>query len=165
MASGPSPPTTTPETGNCAVRALKSKTFSGKPLPFQALARRALRRDGLRPPPFGGVRRIRGDFLTLKTAKMFRTKQTDADRREKARLRSERWRRAHGILEWTDGPPIFPWGCRERRGVPGQPSSERMTPATRTGVAVRSRKTPAYKPSSLCEPSRTSSRLSASGLR
>jgi hypothetical protein len=30
---------------------------------------------------------------------MFRTKQkmTDAERREKARLRSERWRRAHGI--------------------------------------------------------------------
>jgi len=28
---------------------------------------------------------------------MFRTKQTDAQRREKARLRSERWRRAHGI--------------------------------------------------------------------
>jgi hypothetical protein len=28
---------------------------------------------------------------------MFRTKQTDSERREKARLRSERWRRAHGI--------------------------------------------------------------------
>jgi hypothetical protein len=28
---------------------------------------------------------------------MFRTKQTDAERREKNRLRSERWRRAHGI--------------------------------------------------------------------
>jgi hypothetical protein len=43
-------------------------------------------------PHLGGVTRIRGDFLTLKTAKM-----TDAERREKKRLRSERWRRAHGI--------------------------------------------------------------------
>jgi hypothetical protein len=30
-------------------------------------------------------------------SKMFRTKKTDAERREKARLRSERRRRAHGI--------------------------------------------------------------------
>jgi hypothetical protein len=43
------------------------------------------------------VKYIVSEILTLRTAKMFRTKQTDAERREKNRLRSERWRRAHGI--------------------------------------------------------------------
>jgi hypothetical protein len=37
------------------------------------------------------------EISDMRTAKMFRTKQTDAERRKKARLRAERWRRAHGI--------------------------------------------------------------------
>jgi hypothetical protein len=35
--------------------------------------------------------------ILTETAKMFRTKHSDAERREKNRLRSERWRRGHGI--------------------------------------------------------------------
>ena len=48
---------------------------------------------------------------------MFRTKQTDAERREKSRLRSERWRRAHGIgpRRPAQRPWLAEWYRRQKR--------------------------------------------------
>jgi hypothetical protein len=51
-------------------------------------------------------------------------KQTEEQRRERGRLASERWRRAHGIMRRLISFPTWP-----RRLTTGAPEPDALTPA------------------------------------